>query len=340
MIYATGSNHNALITTSRFTDNEANFGGRVYITARYPEFVSCTFANNKAEQLANGGAVGASRQVDDPSEDLSFTNCLFANHGPVAVAMLCLPGATHPEDGLNACEVVGPLGSPTCNSSQDLELVNCTFYNNGSAIKTDRDVTLKSALIWAGTGVDAPGTCDASYSNIEGGVPSACTDVAGNIGELPAHEPTFSNLAGPDDIAGTSDDDFRTTSGSPGNDAGQNADVPPGVDKDLSGSPRFVDDGGAEDCEFFPGTCGSSPIVDMGAYEFQDCGTCPWDLGPPGPNLNVGPEDLAFLLGNWGPIPMDPDPRILCLDIGPPGPNGNIGPEDLAMLLGNWGPCP
>ena len=57
MIYATGGFDNALITTSRFTDNEANFGGGVYITARYPEFVSCTFANNKAAQLANGGAV-------------------------------------------------------------------------------------------------------------------------------------------------------------------------------------------------------------------------------------------------------------------------------------------
>ncbi|MCZ6652840.1 MAG: hypothetical protein O7D91_07420, partial [Planctomycetota bacterium] len=59
-----------------------------------------------------------------------------------------------------------------------------------------------------------------------------------------------------------------------------------------------------------------------------------------GPNLNVGPEDLAFLLGSWGPIPPDADPEVQCLDIGPPGPNGQIGPEDLALLLGNWGPCP
>ena len=68
------------------------------------------------------------------------------------------------------------------------------------------------------------------------------------------------------------------------------------------------------------------------------CGTCPWDTFPV--DGVVGAGALAFLLGNWGPIPPDADPAVVCLDIGPPGPNGNIGPEDLASLLGNWGSCP
>ena len=77
-------------------------------------------------------------------------------------------------------------------------------------------------------------------------------------------------------------------------------------------------------------------MVDMGAYEFPaDCGPCPWDTFPV--DGNVGAGDLAFLLGNWEPIPPDPDPRVLCLDM---EPNGVIGAFDLANLLGNWGPCP
>ena len=56
---------------------------------------------------------------------------------------------------------------------------------------------------------------------------------------------------------------------------------------------------------------------------------CTADLDDDG---GVGPEDLAFLLGNWGPCgvhcPADLDG------------NGDVGAFDLAILLGNWGPCP
>ncbi len=64
-----------------------------------------------------------------------------------------------------------------------------------------------------------------------------------------------------------------------------------------------------------------------------DCGDCPTDVD--GSN-STGPFDLAFLLGNWGPIPPDADPAVVCLDA---DGDGNIGPFDLAFVLGNWGPC-
>jgi len=79
---------------------------------------------------------------------------------------------------------------------------------------------------------------------------------------------------GVDDIPGTQDDDLRLLPGSPCIDAGTNeADTDantPGVqplpDFDLDGRPRFVDD------PLTPDTgCCFPPIVDMGAYEFQDC---------------------------------------------------------------------
>ncbi len=80
----------------------------------------------------------------------------------------------------------------------------------------------------------------------------------------------------------------------------------------------------------------------MGAYEFPaDCGPCPWDSPVGGPNGQVGPEDLAYVLGNWGPIPPGADFEFVCIDDKDPNPgNGNIGPEDLAKILGTWGPCP
>ncbi len=48
-------------------------------------------------------------------------------------------------------------------------------------------------------------------------------------------------------------------------------------------------------------------------------------------DAQVGPFDLALLLGAWGTDPA-----------GPPDFNGdgNVGPFDLALVLGSWGPCP
>ena len=47
--------------------------------------------------------------------------------------------------------------------------------------------------------------------------------------------------------------------------------------------------------------------------------------------------DLAFLLGNWGDLPPDAAPNLVCLDS---DDSGDIKAPDLAVLLGNWGDCP
>ena len=70
---------------------------------------------------------------------------------------------------------------------------------------------------------------------------------------------------------------------------------------------------------------------DDGEVEF--CG-CQMDADGDG---NIGPFDLAFLLGNWGPYGPGDDGR--CIDANVPA-DVNIGPFDLAVLLGAWGPCP
>jgi len=59
------------------------------------------------------------------------------------------------------------------------------------------------------------------------------------------------------------------------------------------------------------------------------CGDCPTDVDGDGV---TGAPDLAFLLGNWGPV----SPETVCLDA---DFDDTIGASDLASLLGSWGPC-
>jgi hypothetical protein len=67
---------------------------------------------------------------------------------------------------------------------------------------------------------------------------------------------------GPDNTAGTEDDNLRLSSSSPRIDAGDNAAVPAGISFDLDGNPRF------KDLPFSPDTGnGTAPLVDMGPYE-------------------------------------------------------------------------
>ncbi len=117
------------------------------------------------------------------------------------------------------------------------------------------------------------------------------------------------------------------------------------VDACFPESPEFPgcadcnQNGIPDECDIADGT--SEDSDEDGVPDECDCGTCPWDSPVEGPNGDVGPEDLAYVLGNWGPIPTDADIEIVCIDNLDPMPgNGDIGPEDLAKILGNWGPCP
>jgi len=87
------------------------------------------------------------------------------------------------------------------------------------------------------------------YSAVQGGYPGE-----GNIDA----EPRFV-----DPESG----DFRLAEGSPCIDAADNTAVPEGIETDLDGNPRFVDDLDTVDTGK-PGR-GHDQIVDMGSYEFQ-----------------------------------------------------------------------
>ena len=66
----------------------------------------------------------------------------------------------------------------------------------------------------------------------------------------------------------------------------------------------------------------------------EKCGDCPTDADG---NGETKAPDLAFLLGNWGDLPPDAAPNLVCLDS---DDSGDIKAPDLAVLLGNWGDCP
>jgi len=75
----------------------------------------------------------------------------------------------------------------------------------------------------------------------------------------------------------------------------------------------------------------NSPTNFAGETGSVEVGPCsPADLDVTG---DVGPFDLALLLGSWGPCPAkDECPADLDGD-------GDVGAFDLALLLGAWGPC-
>ena len=180
-----------------------------------------------------------------------------------------------------------------------------------------------------------------NHSNIEGGQAAVHVGVGGTLnwgeGNIDV-DPLFVDADGPDDDPETwEDNNYRLQADSPCIDAGDNEAVPPDsadldddgdTDEptpfDLDGYARIVDGDGDEEAD-----------VDMGAYEFQTDLPCPWDLNGDG---EVGPFDLALVLGFWGPCEEPCTPEATCTtDL-----DGDCatGPFDLALILGFWGPCP
>ena len=53
--------------------------------------------------------------------------------------------------------------------------------------------------------------------------------------------------------------------------------MPSGVLVDQDGRVRFADDLATADCQWAAGTCGTAPIVDMGAYEYVPVVPCDYN---------------------------------------------------------------
>ena len=159
---------------------------------------------------------------------------------------------------------------------------NCTIHGNGQGITDDGGAYANSAWF---SGCILSSNSIGVYRYFDGGIvpPAAialshCTywGNATNIfdpfpGTPPGTnavfaDPLYANLAGPDGIMGTADDDFSLSAGSPCIDAGDNSLALSGPLFDLAGNPRRVDDPATTDV--VAGT-NVPPIVDIGALEYQ-----------------------------------------------------------------------
>ncbi|HEY3322160.1 MAG TPA: Ig-like domain-containing protein [Planctomycetota bacterium] len=131
----------------------------------------------------------------------------------------------------------------------------------GAICNQSASPTLTNLICWG----DSPGEIY-SDANSYPSITYCCIQgwSSGGTGNI-SSDPLFVNPLGADGIAGTEDDDLRLKPRSPCIDAGSNAAVRSGVTTDLDGNPRFVDDPAVADTG-----SGSSPVVDMGAYEKQN----------------------------------------------------------------------
>jgi len=254
-------------------------GGGVYISSgAAPTVRQTVFVANFAAD--SGGAIYNSSQVGSPA----LIGCSFLGN----TAMF---GAAVRNDGWNSLYITNSLfsgnaavnrGGALYNSFADAELTDCTITGNTAGINgggirntgmSQAHLTVSNCVLWGNA--DADGMVESSqlannatvlpvvnYTCIQGWTGSF--GGVGNIGD----DPLFLDPAGQDGDAGTADDDVRFRAGSPCIDAGDNNVVPAGVETDLDGLSRFIDDPTVDPD---PGY-GTPPVVDMGAYEYQaDC---------------------------------------------------------------------
>lgn len=270
-----------------FAHNRAGIeGGAVYTGVRTPTFIDCAFLYNSSTFF--GGAVSNAFNAGGGAR---FFNCSFYGNsagldggalfleGPAVVSGCVFSGNTADLGGAIAYADIPPLRPTVVITNSTFSGNLARFYSGTLFVGPENDVRLVNSIIWGNVALGEP---DADGDNVFvfGPVSVSHSDSRyfspgdGNI----ALDPLFvrpPNDGGDGWGVGENDDfgDLRLRPGSPCIDAGRNEDVPSDLTTDLDGNLRFVDDPATPDCPQPGADCGTPPIVDMGAYEFQ--GECP-----------------------------------------------------------------
>jgi hypothetical protein len=331
---ASRSESHSIVVSCHFEHNSANFAGGLSIGGGFHDMVDCIFLENMA-----AGDGGGSQVVDTLPGVGSFRyiGCSFlgneAQSGGGVNVVIAEPLFVNCVFSGN--QAFGTGGAMNAQVDAAPTIVNSTMWMNtatvgggiGESLSPPASLTVENSILWDNVPdqINLSITPTVRYCDIEGGWSGP------NI----AVNRQFVDADGPDNTAGTLDDDLHLQAGSPCIDAADNTAVPPdGTDLDGDGNvtertpydraelPRFVDDPATADTGVPDGV---NPIVDIGAYEFQVTPTCPADLNGDGV---VDVDDLLIVLGAWGT------------------PGGDVNGDtttdvdDLLIVLGAWGPCP
>lgn len=351
------SNSSPMLTDCQFVGNSAGGIGGAMVNSgnsSSPTLINCMFENNIAG--LDGGAIH--NNVASPI----IARCVFAENVAVLGGAIFNLNSYSTSSVVN-CMFIGNIsleGGGLYNQGSSPRITNCAFIDNSASLQgagifniINSSPTVTNCSF---SGNIAAVDGGAMYSSGESSMPMfansiAWSDLADGVVDADGAATTvsYSDIQGGWSGAGSNNidadplfldpdnGDLHLSPGSPCIDAGSNqavaadstdldadGDEAEPVPIDLGGDPRFIDDPDSRDSGL-----GSCPLSDMGAYEFPvglaQC--CPADFDQDG---EIGPSDLATLLGSWGPClgcPEDLDG------------NDNVGAADLAILLGNWGPC-
>ncbi len=244
-------------------------GGGVYIRGGKATFIDCAITGNSAAWPGqSGGGIHARRT------DLTLINCVVMDNsagggcggsvgggygggiyfGGQDQTTLEMYGCLVSTNGAGEDPFGGGRGGGVYVLSGVADIANCTFVGNGQGggvtFSSAVDVSVSNSIVWGNSspqlsGAKAPGIV--TYSNVGAMQP----------------DPTHGIISEDPRFVDSLNGDHHLTAGSPSVDAGGNTSFPMGIDVDLDGRPRFIDD------PFTPNTGVGEPPVDMGAYELM-----------------------------------------------------------------------